>query len=185
MTAETALPATVVAVHDVVRLNAEDLDRIPEVDVSEEVDVIYLQHGTELERLDHPHNTQTRSPEEWSSEIGLWQSFVGAGGASWGVFNHNRLVGFAVLRIGLTDDTAQLAGLYVERARRRTGIGRDLVDAVVEGARQSEADKLYVSATRSETAVSFYLRYGFLPVADPHPELFDLEPKDIHMSMDL
>jgi len=29
--------------------------------------------------------------------------------------------------------------------------------------------------------VGFYLRQGFVPTEHPHPELFALEPEDIHM----
>jgi hypothetical protein len=43
-------------------------------------------------------------------------------------------------------------------------------------------NRMYVSATPSESAVGFYLRHGFTPVADPLPELFELEPEDIHMA---
>jgi hypothetical protein len=38
-----------------------------------------------------------------------------------------------------------------------------------------------VSATESESAVSFYLSQGFRPTATPNPQMFELEPLDIHM----
>ena len=40
---------------------------------------------------------------------------------------------------------------------------------------------MVVSATPSENTVRFYLRRGFAPMADPFPELFELEPEDVHM----
>jgi hypothetical protein len=44
---------------------------------------------------------------------------------------------------------------------------------------------VYVSATPSESAVGFYTSMGFTPTPDPIPELFALEPEDIHMIIDL
>jgi hypothetical protein len=40
---------------------------------------------------------------------------------------------------------------------------------------------MVVSATPSENTVRFYLARGFLPMAEPLAELFELEPDDVHM----
>jgi hypothetical protein len=40
---------------------------------------------------------------------------------------------------------------------------------------------MVVSATPSGNTVRFYLGRGFEPTADPVPELFALEPDDVHM----
>ena len=44
-----------------------------------------------------------------------------------------------------------------------------------------KAENVYVSATPSESAVGFYKSLGFTLIAEPLPELFALEPEDIHM----
>jgi hypothetical protein len=44
---------------------------------------------------------------------------------------------------------------------------------------------MYVSATPSESAVGFYLKHGFRLAIEPIPELFEEEPEDIHMLLDL
>ena len=48
-------------------------------------------------------------------------------------------------------------------------------------ARQAGDAELVVSATPSGNTVRFYLARGFEPMAHPLPELFELEPEDIHM----
>jgi GNAT superfamily N-acetyltransferase len=58
-----------------------------------------------------------------------------------------------------------------------------LLEQVVSLARENGALSLYVSAAPSEVAVSFYLDRGFAPVAEPNPQLFELEPEDVHMNM--
>lgn len=50
------------------------------------------------------------------------------------------------------------------------------------GARATGAEQIYVSATPSQSAVGIYMRFGFEPVEDPLPELYELEPDDIHMA---
>jgi hypothetical protein len=40
---------------------------------------------------------------------------------------------------------------------------------------------MVVSATPSANTVEFYLHLGFQPMAEPLPELFELEPEDIHL----
>jgi hypothetical protein len=40
---------------------------------------------------------------------------------------------------------------------------------------------MVVSATPSENTVRFYLGRGFEPMTEPLPELYNLEPEDVHM----
>jgi GNAT superfamily N-acetyltransferase len=163
------------------RVTADELARIPELDVSEEGAAVYVQRGAQVELVRRAHRRPPRSAEEWDPEVCHWQDVVREGGAAFGAFDGERLVGFAVLRLGLTEDMAQLAGLYVDRAWRRHRVATALVGEVVHLARADGADWLYVSAAPSDSAVGFYLSRGFVPVAEPNPELFELEPEDVHM----
>ena len=100
-------------------------------------------------------------------------------------FDDDAMVGYAVLREILSEGTAQLADLFVSRKYRRCGIGTKLVSEAIGLAKAGGAKKLYVSAVPSESAVGFYLKQGFEPTQDVHPELFALEPEDIHMILEL
>ncbi len=40
---------------------------------------------------------------------------------------------------------------------------------------------MVVSATPSLNTVRFYLQRGFEPTAEPLPELYELEPEDVHL----
>jgi ribosomal protein S18 acetylase RimI-like enzyme len=168
---------------DVSQITAQTLKRIHEIDVSEEVDAIYVQRGTVLERREEPHARPWRTAADWSIEVELWQGHVESDGAAFGAFDGERFLGFSVLRSRLDDKTAQLSGLYVDRAWRRHGLGRALVSRVVESARKGGATRLYVSSSRYEAAVNFYLNFGFEPLGIPDPELLRLEPHDIHMAL--
>lgn len=166
-------------------ITAAELGAIHEIDVSEEGMTIFVQHGTHLESTTHAHARPWLTEQDWAPGVREWQGFVRSGGHAFGAFDDDKLIGFAVLRERLTADTDQLAALYVDRLSRRNGVASELVGWVVDKAREGGARNLYVSATRSEPAVLFYLDRGFTPLAEPHPALFELEPKDIHMSLAL
>jgi GNAT superfamily N-acetyltransferase len=172
-------------VPDVVPITAVDLERIHELDVTEEGDVLIRQEGTRLEPFEHSWSRAPRSAESWAPEIREWQKFVSDGGAAFGVFVEGRMTAFAVLRNRLDVGISQLAGLYVDRAWRGHKLGASLVKAVADAARKDGARYLYVSAMPSEATVGFYRSVGFEPVDKPNPELLALEPHDVHMSMKL
>jgi hypothetical protein len=52
-------------------------------------------------------------------------------------------------------------------------------------ARRRGARQLYISATPSEHTVQFYQRQGCTLTLTPDPELYALEPDDIHFVFDL
>jgi N-acetylglutamate synthase-like GNAT family acetyltransferase len=98
-----------------------------------------------------------------------------------GAFAGEQLVGMASLRHRLAPNMAQLTTLHVSKPFRRAGVARELLRSVMGLAKESGARSIYVSATPSESAVGFYLSQGFRPADVPDPEMFRLEPEDIHM----
>jgi len=60
-------------------------------------------------------------------------------------------------------------------------LGRRLFEMAKVEANQREAKRLYISATPSEHTINFYLRLGCTVTRQPDPELFMLEPEDIHL----
>ena len=81
----------------------------------------------------------------------------------------------------LRPEIAQLAFLHVDAAFRATGIGRLLSDELDLIARDAGDTEIVVSATPSENTVRFYLRRGYEVTNRPVPELYELEPEDVHM----
>ena len=103
-----------------------------------------------------------------------------------GAFDNERLVAVAILDsrfIGNPEDQLQLKFLHVSRSFRKQGLGSKLFELAKLAARQKGAKRLYISATRSENTVNFYMRLGCTLVKEPDPELFALEPVDIHLEM--
>jgi ribosomal protein S18 acetylase RimI-like enzyme len=167
------------------QLPASDLDRIIEIDRSEQVSVLYRMRDGELvaEDVDLAVPEWSNEGGEYSvqSKVEHWGAYLQEGGVLLGALDGERLAGFAILRYRLDEGTAQLAVLHVSRPYRRQGIASQLTEEVSRLARADGARSLYVSATPSNSAVGFYTNLGFTLVDQPHPELFALEPEDIHM----
>ena len=106
-------------------------------------------------------------------------------GMAFGAFDGDRLVGIAIYRPWLAETMGQLGLLHVGNGYRRQGIATRLFDEVLHLARVDRANRLYVSATPSGSAVGFYLSKGFEPTATPNANLLAEEPEDIHMILRL
>jgi len=107
------------------------------------------------------------------------------GGTFIGAFAGEKLVGLSGIGgklIGENKDIIQLTSLWVSNKYRKKGIGRQLISMLKEKARQSGAEKLYVSAVSSKNTVDFYRGAGF-NLTTSVKELFEDEPEDIHMDM--
>jgi ribosomal protein S18 acetylase RimI-like enzyme len=75
--------------------------------------------------------------------------------------------------VRLDDDAAESAHLYqmwVAAGQRRRGVGRALVDAAAEWARQLGAKRLDLDVTsNNEAAILLYERAGFVTYGEPRP----------------
>ncbi|EKT53646.1 GNAT family N-acetyltransferase [Providencia sneebia] len=100
-----------------------------------------------------------------------------------GVFDNDKLIAAAGLDNiwrGENSDLLQLSFLHVSHRYRGEKLGGMLFHECVELAKKKGAKGLYVSATPSENTVHFYQYMGCQLIEKPDPELFALEPEDIH-----
>jgi ribosomal protein S18 acetylase RimI-like enzyme len=163
----------------------DEFDKLGELDVTEEGDVVYAWRDGRLIQVPKLWRRPPMSREKREKLVAAWRAGQRAGWVVLGALDGDQSAGIAALVPRLTDTMAQLHYLHVSRQYRRRGVARRLVAEVVHLAREGGARELYVSATPSVSAVGFYQSFGFVPVAEPHPEIFALEPEDIHMSLAL
>jgi ribosomal protein S18 acetylase RimI-like enzyme len=167
------------------QLSSSDIGRIAEIDRSEHVTLGYsFRDGMlEAEEVDWQVPRWFADGPEHSVQtlIESLEPILAQGGTMLGAFDGDLLVGVAIYRPDLAKDTAQLVFLHVSNGYRRQGIAARLTAEIIQMAQEHEATKLYVSATPSQSAVGFYKNQGFRLVDKPHPELYALEPEDIHM----
>lgn len=98
------------------------------------------------------------------------------------------MIGVAILEaklIGRRQDRLQLKFLYVSKTYRGQGLGTQLFALAKAEARTRGARRLYISATPSENTIDFYRRLGCVLAQELDPELFALEPEDIHLECEL
>lgn len=168
------------------RLGLDELARICEIDRTERIDALYVQCGSELEL----HAGDWSAPPWDGVGVGehsvahqrsALEELVGSGAIALGAFEGDQLVGIGVVVTHLRPGVAQLAYLHVSDGYRTRGVGSRLSDELERIAHDAGATSMVVSATPSLNTVRFYQRRGFEPMAEPLPELFELEPEDVHM----
>lgn len=176
---------------EVQRLGFDDVGLIARIDRSEHVDVQYaVVDGQLIERPVSmadipPWDPVSAGPHSVAEKVAFCAPLVAGGAVLFGAFEGDRLLGLAVVDASFEPRLAWLAFLHVSREARRRGAASALWDAAVHEAVQAGAEAMYVSATPTGSAVSFYLSRG-CKLADPvHPELFANEPDDIHLACSL
>lgn len=163
-----------------------EMYRLKEIDRTEKIRIGYVVENGRLHKSDVNWDTPTfflegEGEHTVSHQVEFCLDHLRAGGRSMGAFHGEKLVGVCVMRPNIRRGMAQLAFLHVSNGYRRQGIGSHLMREVIKEAKTSGADRVYVSATPSGSAVGFYLSHGFEHVEDVIPELFDLEPEDLHL----
>jgi len=168
------------------RLASADLDQLGDIDRTERIEHIYVQHGANLATREGdfsapPWRTLGEGEHSVAAQRAECERYLGAGGAGLVAFADERLVGIGVMKPHVWPGVAQLAYLHVSDGYRGRGIGRRLSDDLEALARAAGDTSMVVSATPSPNTVHFYLRQGFEPMPEPLPELYEREPDDIHL----
>jgi GNAT superfamily N-acetyltransferase len=172
------------------RMKMEELDRLSEIDRSEHVSRAYELKEGDLTQVDVDWQVPTWFTEgdgghSLAGQLAFCRSHLEQGGVMLSAFSGDHLVGIAIVRPLLRDAMAQLAFLHVSRNFRRGGIARQLMADACDIARDAGARQIYVSSIPSSSAVGFYLAQGFRLAEEVDPELYALEPEDIHLILDL
>jgi predicted N-acetyltransferase YhbS len=168
------------------QLVAAHLARIGEIDRTERIESLYVQHGARLEE-----RTGDWSAPQWfrdghgehsvAHQRAECERHLAAGGIALGAFAEGRLVGIGIVTPHIRPGVAQLAFLHVSNEYRARGIGGHLTGTLERFAREQGDTTIVVSATPSLNTVRFYLGRGFELMSEPLPELYEAEPEDVHM----
>jgi len=169
------------------KLLREEIEQVWNIDRSEVIDNLYrLENGTLVLSPQHI-DVAGWPPGEAEKYTPILLDCFDRGGWFHGAFEDAKLVGAVVLEsrlIGKNKDQLQLKFFHVSNSYRNRGLGTQLFELARATARERGAKRLYISATPSEHTINFYLRLGCAVVEEPDPELFELEPEDIHLECD-
>ncbi|MBB6126798.1 GNAT family N-acetyltransferase [Mucilaginibacter lappiensis] len=163
-----------------------ELHRIAEIDRAEEImESYYLQNGQLLLKPDQ--QTVTHFDQQELDEIIRRQhKLINTGGRVIGAFDENMLVGVASvdgIKRGIHQNYLKMDILYVSKSVRGQKVGQNLLEQCKIIAKSLGAEKLYISATPTKGTVDFYLKNGAVITKEIDPELFALEPDDIHLEL--
>lgn len=169
-------------------LDQPEIARVWEIDRSEVIDAIYVvSHGKLLVKEVH-YDMSGWPPGEPEAYQPLLEECYAHGGTFLGVFREEKLIAVSVLEnrfIGPAEDTLQLKFLHVSHGERGQGLGSMLFRQTAELAHSRGASKLYISATPAKATVDFYQRRGCVLAGYVDPDLYALEPDDIHLEYSL
>src|SRR5205823_12838617 len=104
------------------RMAVSEIDRIAEIDRSEQITQQYKSRGGVLETIDVDISApRWGEPGEHTVQhrIESWKPLIEAGGVLLGAFDGGRLAGFAIYEPSISEGLANLAVLHVTRAHRR------------------------------------------------------------------
>ncbi len=176
---------------DLRHLTSTNLDLFADIDRAEHVDVLYNLVDGELHAnpvdIDVPSWDSTGSGDHSVASIVEFCGPLISGGALFmGAFEGDRVAGLVIVDPVFEPGMAWLSMLHVSRWARRLGVGSTLWNAAVDAATAAGAQRLYVSATSTGSAVNFYLSRGcHLAGTATSPELYRQEPDDIHLICDI
>lgn len=171
-------------------ISRDEIQLLKEIDRSEIIEKIYYFRDGQLALEEEYHEV---TYDFWVKHadnkiIPNLNEIHDSGGTIFGVFDNAKIVGMTALDtefIGKNNDQLNVPILFVDKEYHKRGIARKLMELVADKARQMGARKLYVSATPSESTVNFYLGIGCKVTDDVNKEMFEDEPEDIHMEMEL
>ena len=169
-------------------LRRKDIEQVWTIDRSEVIEHVYsYESGTLVLKAEY-HDVAGWPPGKAETETPLLIDCLDRGGWCYGLFDDAKLIGAAILDgrfMGRKQQQLQLTFLHVSNAYRKQGLGRRLFTLAKAEARARGATGLYISAAPSENTVNFYRRLGCVVTQEVDPDLFALEPQDIHLECEV
>lgn len=162
------------------------IDAIRGIDRSEKVDSIYRLLDGSLLKVAVNCDMKGFKPDELEAIIRRQKLILANGGWVFGAFDIDVLAGVASLENrfrGNVHRYCKMDILFVSREYRGQGIASALLGLCAVTAGGIGADRLYISATESRNTVDFYMHRGARLVEELDPELFRMEPEDIHLEL--
>ncbi|RQO30000.1 N-acetyltransferase [Taibaiella sp. KBW10] len=176
--------------HDIIirELTEAEIDLIKQIDRAEEIWEYYEYIDGKLILHALRETVTSFEPDELTHILSRQRTLKEEGGKIIGAFQEHTLVGVASVenkRRGIKLNYGKMDILYVSKGVRGRGVGQRLLEACKAAAQAFGMDKLYISATPTKNTVDFYLGHGAVPATEIDTALFALEPKDIHLSLNL
>lgn len=169
-------------------LERSELELLGEIDRKEIVNEAYYFRDNKLEIVNEFYNIEGWDLKELHEYIDRLQDIYDRNGTIYGAFDNKTIVGLGALEskfIGKNNDQLKLDMLYISNNYRKKGIGKNLVNLLSKKAKELNAKSMYISATPFKNTVEFYFAIGAKLTNEINKDLYELEPYDIHMVLQL
>lgn len=169
-------------------LKKSELKLLAEIDRKEIVNHVYYFKDNTLKIFNEFDNIEGWNLEELNDYINRLEDIYDRNGTIYGAFDNNMIVGLVSLEskfIGRNNDQLKLDMLYISNNYRKKGIGKNLVNLLCEKAKELGGKSIYISATPFKNTVDFYFAMGAKLTEEINKDLYELEPYDIHMVLEL
>ncbi|NCU33665.1 MAG: GNAT family N-acetyltransferase [Candidatus Moranbacteria bacterium] len=173
-------------------LKREEIEFMRNIDRSETINGIYYFENGELKIKKVFWEMKGFPSGELDHIVERLYILYDNGGVIFGAFDpdNGAIAGITALENkfrGNGKDTMKMDILFVSKPYRGKGIAKKLIDFIKKEVRARGGGKVYVSATESKNTVEFYIYMGCRIVAKSEidAELFEMEPEDIHMILDV
>lgn len=173
-------------------LKREEIEFMRDIDRSETITDIYYFDNGELKPKQVFFDMKGFPPGKLDQIVESLYDLYDNGGVLFGAFDSETgvIAGITAMENkfrGVKKDTMKMDILFVSKSYRRKGTAKKLVDLIKKEVRARGGAKVYVSATESVNTVESYFSLGcrIATKSEIDPELFEMEPKDIHMILDL
>jgi GNAT superfamily N-acetyltransferase len=150
-------------------LNADQIQRVFEIDRTEHIEAEYIPEPSDdgfairatLRSYDPPRVFPNWDEEGRRRRAEWWRRELEKGGALIVAEENGHVVGFAIRAHSKPDHSAEIIGLFVDAGDRGHGVGRLLLEALEQNARESRIRALYGGVNATERTIRFYLRNGY------------------------
>lgn len=120
--------------------------------------------------------------------VGYLTRCIESGGYALGLYDENRLIGFASFRalvFGSANQYINLDMLHISNGFRGKGLGKRLFLEICGKVRQYGVKKMYISANSAEDSMAFYRKMGCIDAIEINQSLQESEPFDCQLEYDL
>jgi len=169
-------------------LERSELALLGEIDRKEIVNEVYYFRDNKLQIVNEFYNIEGWDLKELHEYIDRLQDIYDRNGTIYGAFDNKTIVGLGALEskfIGRNNEQLKLDMLYISNNYRKKGIGKNMVNLLSKKAKELNAKSIYISATPFKNTVDFYFAMGAKLTNEINKDLYELEPYDIHMMLQL
>lgn len=169
-------------------LSIDECDRISEIEPSQWIKKAWRRIDGQYQLIEINY-MEEGWPDGFITYREALEKTLTSGGISFGAFNKKgKMVGYTTLNHDFFGRTAKyllLDSIFVSRGYRGYGIGKQLINQVIDCAINWGADKLYTCAGSSEDTIAFYKSNGWTNASEVSSDLLEEDERDIQLEYDL